>query len=117
MDDRLKNSFDFLKATIIQFIGLSTGVLTLEISFKKDIAGPNITADVKMWLLWSWFSFLISVFFGLWTLLALTGTLASKKKMTPDELYKANIRFPSLLQILFFLAGLICTCIFAWLGI
>src|SRR5687767_8802963 len=97
-------SFEFAKEVVTQVLTLSTGVIGLSVTFAKDINTAVTTVD-RRWLRSSWIMLLVSVVFGVWTLMALTGTLATG---TPADaaIYKSNITIPSTLQIVTFVAGL-----------
>ena len=62
----------------------------------------------------SWVLLLLSVIAGVWTLLALTGSLAQTSAPTAQSIFGLNVRIPAILQILLFLGGLILT---VWFGV
>ena len=112
MDERLKKAFDFAQESTKQFITLATGIITLTITFSKDFI-ISVPPGARCFALASWLCFLASVFFGLWTLLALTGTLEpGTVASTPPSIRGKNIAIPSALQILTFFAGLLLTVVF-----
>lgn len=132
-----QKAFDFASETTKQLITLSTAIITLTITFSKDVTG-GVAESSKIYIIWSWGLFIASVFFGIWTLMALTGSLQpmSKKENAPDEekeeeknkiqeetndksfsINGFNIRLPSGLQILTFVAALILTVIFGYKSI
>ena len=90
-----------------QLITLATGILALSITFIKDVLknnGPVITRPLK----WAWFLYLFSVIFGIWEMMAITGSLfLLVPSPTPTTLYGSNVRIPALLQILTFLLATI----------
>lgn len=98
-------SFTFAKDAITQLITLSTGVIGVSVTFAKDInSGTGITASDRTLLRASWIVLLISIVFGVWALLALTGTAATSS--APDAIYGLNVTFPTLVQIGAFLIGI-----------
>lgn len=109
MDDRRKRAFDFAQETTKQVITLSTGVLALTITFLKDIA-KDAPEGATVWIHWAWGLYLASVFFGMVTLMTLTGNL-ERAEGTPS-IYARNIVVPSAIQILTFVAGLALTLVF-----
>lgn len=111
MDDRIKKAFDFAQESTKQFITLSSGIIALTVTFSKDLIG-SVPSSVRVLALWSWGFFLVSVFFGLWTLLALTGTLEPVKGPVNPSIRGKNITIPSALQILTFFVGLVLTVVF-----
>lgn len=114
MTDQIKKAFEFAQDATKQFTTLSTGMIALTITFSKEFLGPAATEDRDL-ALWAWAAFIASVFFGLWTLLALTGTLepVSKGGEPPaPSIRQPNITIPSALQIITFFAGLVLTVLF-----
>jgi hypothetical protein len=134
-----QKAFDFASETTKQLITLSTAIITLTITFSKDIVG-GVSDSSKTYIVWSWGLFIASVFFGIWTLMALAGSLQPMKKKDEqktdeniqitqgDESKKGvdidefsingfNIRLPSVLQILTFVAALILTVVFGYKSI
>jgi hypothetical protein len=79
-DEREKKVFDFAADLTKQLITLSTGIVTLTLLLSKDVVGPRLLAVL------AWAFFLLSTLFGLWALMALTGTLAPIK----DSITKAG---------------------------
>lgn len=108
MDERIKKAFDFASDTTKQLITLATGVIALTITFSKDFLG-TVPADAKGFATWAWFAYLFSILCGVWTLLALTGTLEST---AAPSIRGWNVRLPSILQILAFLAATLLTVLF-----
>jgi hypothetical protein len=97
-------SFQFAKETVTQLITLATAVVGVSVTFAKDIRS-KITAHDRRWLFRSWVALLVSVVCGIWALMALTGTLANGE--VPSSAIKGvNVKIPSILQILAFLAGI-----------
>jgi len=124
-----QKAFDFAADTTKQLITLSTAIIALTITFSKDIVGAaNISNSSSIF--WAWGLFITSVILGIWTLMALTGTLQpmKKKKKTdqdteeqaeqyaeaenkeePININGFNVKFPAGLQILTFVTALIFT--------
>lgn len=136
MKENQKKSFDFAADTTKQLITLSTAIITLTVTFSKDIIGISGNSP-KYLLAWTWGIFIASVCFGILTLMALTGTLQpmpkkEKKKsdVTSENLQaesaidekaiqdisinKGNIKFLSKLQIFTFVIALIMTVIYGY---
>jgi hypothetical protein len=109
MGERSKVAFEFARDTTKEFIAFASAIIALTITFSKDfISGAG--EQHRDLALWSWGAFLASIFFGLLTLLALTGMLGDSK---PLNIYKPSVRVFSGLQILLFFVGLILTVVFA----
>ena len=107
-----KKAFDFASETTKQLITLSTALIALSITFEDNFSGSGN----KTSLLICWISLFVSVLFGIATLMALTGTL---EKCTEEcdnpvklSIYGKNVKRPSVLQILFFLIGLLFLAIY-----
>jgi hypothetical protein len=137
MKENEKKAFDFAADVTKQLITLSTAIITLTITFSRDLINFS-TSSSKCFLLWAWILFIAAVFFGIWTLMALTGTLQPMKKdKSKDEesdqkskndltkqpvevietdycINRGNIRLPSILQILCFIVALIFTIVFGY---
>ncbi len=108
-EDLRKKAFDFASDTTKQLITLSTALIAVSITFKGNFGeGGNETL-----LLLCWISFFLSVIFGIGTLMALTGTLEKSTEEKEGEekielsIYGTNVKKPTILQIVFFLLGLI----------
>ena len=110
MDDQTKTAFDFARDCTKQLITLATGIITLEITFKKDFVG-TLPSNARIYVLLSWLAFLLSVVFGVWTLLALTGTLETSRTV-PVSIRGKNVTIPSILQVVFFVLGLVLMVVF-----
>ncbi|PKP11491.1 MAG: hypothetical protein CVU08_12150 [Bacteroidetes bacterium HGW-Bacteroidetes-3] len=133
MEENVKKAFDFAADATKQLITLSTAIIALTITFSKDIVGAaNIGNSFSIFA--AWILFIISIVFGILTLLALTGTLQpiSKKKkaeesdsesqeqestVKPISINESNIRLLSGLQIGTFIAALIFTVSFGFSSI
>ena len=117
MGERAKLAFDFARDTTKQLIALATGVIALGITFSRDFV-ENVDAGVRMWAVFSWAFFLISVFFGLLALLALTGTFEpSKEHPVPASIRGRHITIPSGLQVITFFLGLLLSVVFGFLAV
>jgi ABC-type dipeptide/oligopeptide/nickel transport system permease component len=91
-----------------QLISLATGSLALSITFAKDIVKTNV--PVVTWpLKIAWIAWLLSICFGIWTMMAVTGMLfkiAENADASKTVTYAANVSIPAFLQILMFLLGI-----------
>jgi hypothetical protein len=113
MDEQTKAAFASASDTSKQLITLATGVLALEITFAKDVV-LKLDATAKSLIGVSWILLLLSVVAGVWTLLALTGSLSQGTALTPQSISGSNVRIPAVLQVLLFIGGLLLT---VWFGI
>jgi len=103
---RLK-AFDFAQDTTKQLLTLATGTVALTITFLKDLAKG--APDWAVWTLSAaWFVFLVSVVFGVATLMALTGSVVDRHR----DVYDQGILRWARLQILSFLVAVVLTIVF-----
>jgi hypothetical protein len=94
-----------------QLITLATGILALTITFAKDLT-RNTDAHRAV-LIAAWIIYLISLLGGVWTLMALAGSLAAEKQ----SIYGWNIRLPAILQVLLFLTATLLIILYAALSL
>jgi hypothetical protein len=104
--------FDSANELAKQLITLATGILALSITFLKDILKNN--SQVITWPLKSaWISYLLSICFGIWMMMAVTGTIfAVIENPNKPRIYGTNISIPALLQILSFILGTVSLIIY-----
>jgi hypothetical protein len=112
MDEAVKKAFDFAQETTKQILTLATGIFALTLTFLKDIATTKKAKDALVYLHWGWVLYLVSVLFGVMTLMALTGNLQRPQKTGEHSIYAGNIRALGVCQIVVFFAALILTLIF-----
>ena len=103
ISEQVQLAFQFAKDLATQLITLSTGILAVSIAFQKDIVKSAAREHVT-WLAASWFAYLTAILFGIWVLMALTGSLESTNRPVPTGL-ETNVTIPALLQIVAFLAA------------
>jgi hypothetical protein len=84
MEERQKKAFDFAVDLTKQLITLATVIITLTVTFSKDIIGV-VDDSNRTLLLLSWIVFIISILFGILTLMALTGNLDPIPKKQPKD--------------------------------
>ena len=114
MTEQQKKAFDFASDVIKQLITLATGIIAITITFSKDIVGASMLTD-SITIFISWGLFILSIICGILALLALTGTLDPLTPSDPPTVPSVNsnsIKLFSAIQILSFIAGLICTVVF-----
>jgi hypothetical protein len=104
--DPITLGFNFAKDLAVQLITLSTGLLALSATFTKEIL-KTISASKDRLLRASWIIHVVSIIFGVWTIMALTGTLMPGTPKVPGSPFQfgSNVRVPAGLQILLFLLG------------
>ena len=124
MDDgeQIKMAFEFCRDVTLQLITLATGILALTITLCKDVIARTTPEGLKL-IRRAWCTYLVSIVFGLWTLLALTGSLgtmparetiaATQPTTAPTSapavsqrptlsIYGWNARLPSFLHVIAF---------------
>lgn len=104
MDDKRKLAFSFAQDVTKQLLSFSTAIIGLTVTFTKAFSTPSGSLDRGLLGL-SWALLLLSIFFGIWTLLAMTGTLEPNEEQAPS-IRGQNVTIPSLIQILLFIVGL-----------
>jgi hypothetical protein len=107
LNDTTAKAFDFAQDVTKQVLTLATAIIALTITFFKNFANhASHAAEVVMGC--SWIAYLVSVILGLWTLMALTGTLQPLRSTdTMISIQGTNVRLPASLQLLSFLIALI----------
>lgn len=106
------HAFEFAKETVCQLLTLATALIGVSVTFAKDLKPAANNSDRK-WLGWAWGILLISVVFGIWTLLALTGSLG-RGQDSPSVIYETHVTMPSMLQIVTFLVGVLLLIVHAF---
>lgn len=126
MEENQKKAFDFAVDLTKQLITLSSAIITLTVTFSKDIIG-KVDSSNRYLLLFSWIFFIVSILLGLLTLMALTGNLdpIPKKERQGDGTIKetkpnpnltitsSNVTGTSQWQVWTFLIAIVFTC---WYG-
>ena len=112
MDKRIEKAFDFAQEATKQLITLATGVITITITFLTDVikAAPAGSAP---FLYSAWILYLVSIVFGILTLLALTGNLERPAAGKSPSIYRGNIVACSIIQVLSFSLAVALTLVFA----
>lgn len=130
MKEQHKKAFDFAADVTKQLITLSTAIITITITFSKDIISFSDTS-AKDYLLWAWMLYIATVVFGILTLMALTGSLQPMKKQASNSnnedsanvvkeaeeecsINAGNIRVLSIVQIVCFISALVLTIIYGY---
>lgn len=98
--------FDSINELAKELITLATGILALSITFLKDILKNNNQA-ITWPLKFAWISYLLTVCFGIWTMMAVTGSIFNIIEKNEFKTYGPNIIIPASLQISAFVLGTI----------
>lgn len=110
MDPRIEKAFDFAQESTKQLITLATAVIALTITFLTDVV-KTAPAGSAPFLKAAWVLYLLSIVFGIFTLLSLTGNL--EKEESPS-IYRGNIVVFSMSQVLSFGCALALTLVFGF---
>jgi ABC-type uncharacterized transport system permease subunit len=114
-EEHTKKAFDFASETTKQMITLSTAVIGITITFRKDIV-----ADVSGWgkavLAASWFFYLVSIVLGIGTLMNLAGNL-ERPQGAERSIYAGSIRLLGGVQAVAFALAILLTIIFGAIAI
>lgn len=107
MNESMKLAFEFAREIATQLITLSTALLGLTITFTKDLldripSGPDRKRMGRM-LQAAWACHLLAIGGGIWTLMAITGTLGGD---TPaGQISLGHAIWPARFQIILFVCG------------
>src|SRR4051794_31841177 len=97
--ERVKLSFTFASESTKQVLTLATTILAFTVTFHNDIA-QNAASSDQPWLWIAWILLAISIVAGVWTYLAMTGTIGTSGATL--DVYRAGIRVPGAVQLLAF---------------
>lgn len=100
LDARRSKSFDFAQELTKQLITLSTGIIALTITFRKDIVGANGDGETAL-LEIAWIALILCIVFGVGVLMTLAGNLESKA----PTIYASNTKMFATAQVLTFIGG------------
>lgn len=103
-------AIDSARDTTKQIITLSTAMLGLTITFSKTFTPEGQTVSLPCTLLIAWVLYGVTIFSGVWTLMAITGTLNNQRESpnSPDA-NANNIRIPALVMVLSFFLAIVFT--------
>lgn len=105
LSEQAKAAFSSAADWSKQLVTLSTGIVTLTVTFSEKVFGNNVTHGER-WLLWlAWVAFLVAILAGVIVLGSLTGALSSNVVPNPTELGNNAIKFSALAQLVAFVIG------------
>jgi hypothetical protein len=99
-------AFSFAQEAVKQTTTLATAIFTLTLTFQKDIA-PKGTDTTLLEV--AWFAYLVSVLFGIFTLMNLAGQL---EKSSQPSIYAGGIKGCGIVHSLCFVVGLVLTLLY-----
>lgn len=103
-----EKAFDFASDLTKQLITLSVGVIALTVTFVKDVKGTAHTLLVVSWAI-----YLVSILFGVATMMALAGNLERPGDNAKPSIYAGNIRMLAGIQVVAFA---VATGLTIWFG-
>lgn len=118
MTNRFDKAFDFAQDTTKQIVTLASGIIAITLTFLNGKL-HNYASSTRTWLEVGWLLYLISIMCGVVTLMALSGNLerpGTDKANNANEpsIYRGNIKWPAIGQLLLFLAATACTLVFGF---
>ncbi len=103
-------AFQFAKEVSTQLITIASALIGISVTFIKDF-----TPSGKAWLRASWLVYVLSILFGIVTLMALTGMLESLAASGKSfDKFSLPTRLAAGIQIIAFALATICLVIFGW---
>lgn len=106
--DRTAKAFDFAQDLTKLLITLATGIVTITITFLKDIA-TQAPASAHKWIEIAWLLYLLSIVAGIMALMGMTGTL--EEDGSPSIGGKPVV-WPARVQFLMFAGAILLTIVF-----
>lgn len=90
-----------------QVITISAALLAFTVTFAEKFAAKGSPIAPPIPLKISWVCFILTIFLGFWTLMAVTGTLNDLDRgETESNPNRSNVRIPATAMFSFLLAGL-----------
>lgn len=83
--ERIKLSFSFAGDVVKQLIALSTAIVTLCVALTDKLFSSEAVQSHSIWLLVALGLFVLSILFGLLTMMAMTGTLGTPDKKNHND--------------------------------
>lgn len=110
MTDQVQAAFSSARDLSMQLISLAIGVVTASMAFMKDIIASAPRSAINS-LRYAWILYFLSTICGIWTMMAITGSLATNS--SPAIPFSSNIRIPASIQITLFIFASFFMLIFA----
>ncbi len=110
MDTRTSKAFDFSLEVTKQLVTLAMAILVLTVTFLDTTEkGPDTSETPWLWVS-AWIIYILSVVFGILTMMALTGTLEPKDKaqVKTTTIRQGSVVMFSCMQIVLFVVGTAC---------
>lgn len=113
LDPGVEKAFEFAQEATKQLIALATGVVALTITFLTDVL-ETAPGSAERFLQAAWVLYLVSVVFGVLTLLSLAGNLERPGDGASPSIYRGNIIAFSIGQVLCFGTAMALTLAFGF---
>jgi hypothetical protein len=114
LDPGVEKAFDFAQDLTKQLIALCTAVIALTITFLTDVLQTAPESAVRF-LQAAWVLYLVSILFGILTLMRLTGVLGKSGSGGPS-INERRIRLVATVQVLCFFMGVAFTLVFGFIA-
>lgn len=113
LDPQTAKAFDYASDLAKQLITLSTGILALTITFLRDVA-KELRVGRHEFLAAAWLLYVVSMLFGVLSLMALTGALAPTESFAKPLTIPSDARVLGGIQIVTFLLATAGIVFYAW---
>jgi uncharacterized membrane protein len=108
VEGRKAKAFDFAQDLTKLLITLATGIITITITFLKEVA-TRAPASAHKWIEIAWLLYLLSIVGGIMALMGMTATLDEDGSPSIDG---AAVAWPARAQFVLFAAALALTIVF-----
>lgn len=117
MSDWRARAFDQVNEITKQILTLATAIITLTITFFRDFATHG-GAGAEDTMAWGWGLYVVSIVFGIGTLMASAGQQQeAADNSTQPTINAGNLRFMGIVQLGAFSVGIILTVIAGIIGV
>jgi hypothetical protein len=94
----------FAQSVVVQLLTVSAAITTVTITFYGDI-GHHANLATRSLLISSWCCFVVSIAFGCFTLLEMTGLLGEGQER--ENIYSKHVRVPAAIEVGFFMIAIV----------
>lgn len=108
MDDESKAQLESASDAVKQVVTLSTGILTITLTFAKTLAS-GASSGWQTALRWSWALLGVAIIAGIWFMLAKAGVVYENKSISIKDW---RLRGPWLIELSFFVVAIIIIFLF-----
>jgi len=109
-EKQAEKTYDYAAETTKQVLALSTGILTVTITFSGQFASTAATPRTMLVVLGvAWFFYFVSIFFGLQVLAAITSAFASGE---PQTIWDTRVPKAAASQLISFFLGTVSVTLF-----